>query len=115
MGQYAASLAIPANTLEGDKVHTEITLHEPFIIGYDVYFPPGCAGLCYVALVVNGKQFAPADGSADRYFHGEGSKTWYGKARLATGQTETEIKIIGYNIDDTYLHTPIISINTDQA
>jgi hypothetical protein len=115
MGQYAASLAIPANTLEGDKINTTILVHEPFIVGYEVFFPTGCAGLCYVAIKVGGKQFAPADGSADRYFHGEGSKTWYGKARLATGQTETEIKIIGYNIDDTYLHTPIISINTDQA
>jgi len=111
--QYTASLTIPVSTLEADKVNTVIQVHEPYLIGYEVYFPPGCAGLAYVALVIDGRQFAPADGSADRFFHGEGSKSWYGKFRLNTGRTETEVKIYGYNLDDTYPHTPIISLNTD--
>jgi len=115
MAQYAASLTIPASTLESNKVETTLVVHEPFISGYEVFFPPGCAGLAYVAIFVNGKQFAPADGSADRYFHGEGSKLWTGKIRLTPGATETIITVYGYNDDDTYSHTPIISINTDLA
>lgn len=113
MSQYAASLTIPSNTLEIDKISSMIIVHEAFLVGYEIFFPPGCAGLCYVALSVDGRQLAPADGSADRYFHGEGSKTWTGKYRLGTGLTEVYIKILGYNLDDTYPHTPIISINTD--
>ena len=112
--QYTASLTIPALTIESQRVIKQITVHEAFCVGYEVYFPPGCAGLCYVALFVDGKQFAPADGSADRYFHGEGPKSWYGKTRLATGKTEIIIEARGYNDDDTYPHTPIITIITDQ-
>lgn len=112
--QYSASLTIPANTLEVNKYHKQITIHEPLIIGYEVYFPPGCAGLCWIAISIDGHQFAPADGSADRYFHGEGSKLWTGEFRPAPGKTETIIDISGYNEDDTYPHTPIVSINTGQ-
>ena len=111
--QYSASLTVPASTTEANKVSTSIQVHEPFIIGYEVFFPPGCAGLCWVNIFINGRQFAPADGSADRYFHGEGSKLWTGKVRLNPGSTENLIKIYGYNDDDTYQHVPIISINTD--
>jgi hypothetical protein len=111
--QYAASLPIPASTLESNKVHATIVVHEPFIIGYEVYFPPGCAGLAYVNIFIDGRQFAPADGSADRYFHGEGSKTWFGKFHLSPGKSESIVIINGYNDDDTYLHTPIISLVTD--
>jgi hypothetical protein len=111
--QYAASLSIPASTLEINKVKSTITIHEEFITGYEVYFPPGCAGLCYVALFLDGKQFAPADGSADRYFHGEGSKTWSGRYHTSLGKTESRVEIRGYNDDDTYQHTPIVSLITE--
>jgi len=111
--QYAASLTILANTLQEARVNTSIQVHEPFLIGYEVFFPPGCAGLCYIALAIDGRQFAPSEGSADRFFHGEGSKLWTGKYRLGTGLTDVLVTILGYNLDDTYPHTPIISLNTD--
>jgi hypothetical protein len=110
--KYTAPLSIPANTPSTKPVTVSLTLHEPIITGYEIFFPPGCAALAGIALLAEGIQFAPAAGSSDMWFRKEGSISWFGQKRLIAGKTEIKISVLGYNDDDTYPHKPIIYIDT---
>jgi hypothetical protein len=113
MAKYAASLTIPSLTPIETPVNTSISIHEPFISGIEIYFPPGCAGLAWVAIYLNGKLLSPASGSGENYHHGEGPINWIGKIRAVAGESDSILEIRGYNEDDTYPHTPIIRIDTE--
>lgn len=113
MAKYSGSLTIPSLTPQSEPESITILIHEPFITGIEIYFPPGCAGLAWVAIFLNGKQLSPSPGSSENYHHGEGPINWIGKVRAVAGESDSTLEIKGYNDDDLYPHTPIIRIDTE--
>ena len=110
--KYAAKLTVPSLTVESAPVSVEIAIPENFLLGYEIFFPPGCAGLCGIRIFINAIQVAPARGSADLWFRGEGSITWVGRYRMGGGSPAgARVVIEGYNDDDTYPHTPLIRLD----
>lgn len=110
--KYNARLTVPSLTLETAPVSVDVIIPEKFLVGYEIFFPPGCAGLCGIRVFVNGNQVAPARGSSDLWFRGEGSITWVGRYRMAGGSPAgARVVIESYNDDDLYSHSPIIRLD----
>jgi hypothetical protein len=113
--KYSARLPIPALTPSTSPVSTSFIVKEKIMTSFEVYFPPGCAALPGIAILLNGLQIAPDPGSSDAWFRGEGSITWFGRRMLGEGGTNLVIKIVGYNDDDSYQHTPLVRLDTEEG
>ena len=115
--KYSATLTIPASTPNTSPVIKDFTIGEQFITGVDIFFPNGCAGLCWVQIVANGNVILPALGSPDTFFHGEGHIIYSGRYKLqdfpSSNPAGIKVSAVGYNDDDTYDHHPIINIDTE--
>lgn len=106
--KFVLELTIPANTEKDSPIFQKITLAKGIISGIQIYFPYGCAGLAGVQVYYNETQYFP-------YSRGEwyrGNKQMISDiASLEISEQPLELKIKGYNLDDTYEHTPIVYID----
>lgn len=116
-GEFEQTLTVPVLTFLPSYVSVNIKSRNEYLTAVEIFFPPGCAGLCYVALFCNGTQFMPDPMGSNEWYHGEGSITWFGSKRIAgsMGQSEYDIEVRAYNEDDSYVHHPIIRIDTGRG
>lgn len=114
--KYTLEITIPANTPEATPVVSTCQIIEPWLVGYEIYFPQGCAGLARVQIIIENELIAPRVGSGVPWFRGEGSIVWQGRYKIALGQPQGKIVTArGWNEDDTYPHTPLIRFDTSEV
>jgi len=107
MPVYTKALPIPKNTPPERPVTATIEVEEPIITSIDVYFPPGCAALARVQAFYGIRQIAPKPLGSD--FRGHGM-TVRCPMRWRAPEVPCRIMFKGWNLDDTYDHTPLLFI-----
>jgi len=105
---YNFTITVPANTSKDNPVKVEATLTKGVLAGGQIFFPPGCHGLCHVTINdVNG-QLYPAN--AEDNFHGDTFPVeLLGRYKLDTAPFK--LYIHAWNEDDTYQHTPQVALH----
>ena len=99
---YVFVLTIPASTLITAPVSTSLRIPEGEIQELRLDFPTGCAGLAHVRLLDLTKQIYPSN--LGGYYRGDGV-VFLIRDRYTLREAIQEVKLEGYNEDDTYDHT----------
>jgi hypothetical protein len=105
---YETSLTIPKNTPESAPVVDTIPVHPGVVKRVEVLFPDGCVGLVHVRILYYERQLWPAN--PDSSFKGDGDKIAFDEDLELTG-APFEFTVEGWNMDDTYQHTPIVRLS----
>ena len=106
---YTPAVTVPANTPKDAPVTYMLYVEEDYITSIDVYFPPGCCGLCRVQAYYGSEQLAPKPTGAD--FRGDNMLVRF-PMRWKVPEKPCPIRFVLWNLDDTYSHTPIILVST---
>jgi len=109
MPVYTAAVTVPASTPEDTPVVREFNIEEDYVTSIDVYFPPGCCGLCRARAYYGSEQIAPKPAGSD--FRGDGALV-KSPMRWRIPERPCPIRFELWNLDDTYEHTPILYIVT---
>ena len=104
---YAFDLPIPASTTKASPVKVEADLSPGIIHRVEVEFPAGCAGLVYVAIRRGIHQVWP--GNPDGAFRSDNFVIAWDE-HYADLEKPYLLDLVGWNLDDTYPHTPIVRI-----
>ncbi len=98
---YSLEVTTPANTTKAAPRRTTMRLTRGLIYFYELWLPPGSAGLCGVAVLHSGYQMFPAtDG---QFITGDNIHLPYDDLYMLEA-APYELTIITYNLDDTYEH-----------
>jgi len=106
---YTPAVTVPANTPKDAPVTYMLYVEEDYITSIDIYFPPGCCGLCRVQAYYGSEQLAPKPTGAD--FRGDNMLVRF-PMRWKVPEKPCPIRFVLWNLDDTYSHTPIILVST---
>ena len=102
---YSFDLEILANTLATAPKELEVNLTWGVITEVEIRFPPRCVGLAKVKILERRHQLWPTN--LDEWFYGDDETIkWDEYHELFV--MPSIFTLLGYNDDDTYLHTPII-------
>lgn len=104
---FQQGITIPINTAIGSPVTQDIVLSKGFLYQLEIVLPLGCAGLVGVAIFNGATQLYP--GTPATWFNGDNEHIRADcdfDVPVVTGVYKLTIK--GYNLDDSYPHTPII-------
>ena len=104
---YKLDINLPANTAILSATDTTMRLTKGRIKKVEVYFPWGCAGLVGIQVIRKTWQLAPL--TRGEWLKGNDlllSHTY----DYDLGVEPYDLVIKGYNIDDTYEHTPFVII-----
>ena len=104
---YCLVLPIPAKTLITAPARTSIRLPKGEIQELRIDFPTGCAGLAHVRLFDLGKQIYPSN--LGGYYRGDGV-VFLIRDRYPLVEYVQEVRLEGYNEDDTYSHTVTVGM-----
>lgn len=104
---YETRLTIPKNTPATAPVSTVLYVHPGVVTQVEVFFPPGCAALARIQIYLWEHQAWPSN--VDSYFTGDGTQIVFPED-LELVDPPFEFTIYGWNLDDTYSHTPIIRV-----
>jgi len=104
---YVYDFTLPANTPVTSPTLHRFTLPYGEVIGVRVYFPPGCAGLAYVRVLHDELQVWPSN--PEYWYHGDGIQIAFAESHNLS-EDLNYLKLEGWNLDDTYPHTPIIGL-----
>lgn len=104
---FAFDLPIPANTAKASPVEVQATLTHGIIHRVEIEFPAYCAGLAYVAIRRGIHQLWPLN--PDGAFRSDDYVIAWDEYQELLDEPY-EITLVGWNLDDTYPHTPIVRI-----
>jgi len=104
---YSLILTIPANTPLTAPVATRARVPRGVITEIRLDFPSGCAGFAYVRLFALDKQIYPSNLGA--YYRGDGIVYLISDHYPLTEYVQ-EVRLEGYNLDDTYPHTVTLGL-----
>ncbi len=104
---YKIELTVPANTAKVDFVSDTMKLTKGVIKVISVYFPWGCAGLVGIQIIRRTWPLMPL--TRGEWMTGNELLHSYNYNFNLTTQPY-ELIIRGYNLDDSYEHTPFIII-----
>lgn len=104
--QYNFPLEIPINTIRTDAKRVDTPLCPGTLKKVTIYFPWGCGGYVGVRILHHEHQLFPTN-EEEWYIGNEILIDFPCDYQLSQGWNE--FKVEGYNEDDTYRHTPIIS------
>lgn len=103
---FSQEVTVPANTLRNEYQTDTMVLTKGRVIRLAVFFPWGCAGLCYVRLIRRTWQVFPL--TRDVWLNGN-DRTFDFATSVELTSEPYELIIQSYNLDDTYAHKPVIS------
>jgi hypothetical protein len=108
---YFVSLPLPAITPVTSPVSLRLPIHAGILDYIEIEFPTRCAGLAHVWITRAAQQIAP--------FNPGGSYTGDGRIihvdlNLPITDDPYDIVIWGYNLDDTFMHTPTVQVNVKE-
>lgn len=104
--RYQVSLLIPASTLITTPVTESLLLPFGVLDEVEVYFPWGCAGLAHVRIIQDERQLYPT--SPGQWFAGNDILIEF-PCQYDLREAWNSFRVEGYNEDDFYSHTPVIS------
>jgi len=104
---YEERLTIPANTPEDNPTTKYLEISPGVIHRVQVVFPTGCVGLVHVQVWYEEHQLYPSNPGGS--FTGDGVLIEF-RDFFEITQKPYRLKLVGWNLDDTYQHTPIIRI-----
>ena len=99
---FQASITIPKNTLETSPTELTLKIAHGIITKFMVRPRAGHAGLAHLIILHHEHQIAPSTENMD--FHGDASPIDW-EEYYESYQPPYELKLKGWNEDDTYLHT----------
>lgn len=102
---YEQRVIIPKNTPEAGYVEEVLPVHPGILKQVEVIFPAGCVGLVHLQIFYWGHQLFPSN--PDSSFSGDDAHLVY-EEDLEITEVPLEFTIRGWNLDDTYQHTPIV-------
>jgi len=106
---FEQKITIPKNTPIASPATQDILLAKGFVTHGMVVLPPGCAGLVGIAIFDASTQLYPA--TAATWFTGDGERIEFDTDYdVPLVGTDYKLTIKGYNLDDTYSHTPIVRL-----
>lgn len=107
---YFLSLTIPPGTSREDEAWTSVLVPPGTITQVRILIPWGVAGLAGVRITANEVQVYPSNMQA--YYTGNDTHIVIND-RLHLTDDVTDIKVLGYNMDDSYDHTFYVGISLD--
>ena len=106
---YTASLTVPAGTAQNSPASVEISVNEWTVIGFHVYFPPGCAGTVHIAVYYGSEQIAPKPTGASIRGDGE-TVSWPEEWKCP--EKPCTLTFLGWSPSASYDHTVLIRVVT---
>jgi len=106
--QYQTTISTPANTAEGSKKETSITLEEGIITYLRVLLPYGSVGLLHIQIYYGEDQIAPKGAGS---YHGDGDSFEIVHFNYPLQASPYELTVKTWNDDDTYEHEVDILCN----
>jgi len=104
---FSQAITVPANTAVADYIATTMKLTKGVVTRISVFFPWGCANLCGVQAIRKTWQVFPLTRSEWL----AGNDRAYDFHTQIELQTEPfELIVYAYNLDDTYEHEPVVSV-----
>jgi len=102
---YELRLNIPKNIPADDPVSDVLPVHPGTLKRVEVVFPAGCVGLVHLRIFYWERQLFPSNPDSD--FSGDDAHLEFDEDLDLTG-APFEFRAEGWNLDDTYEHTPIV-------
>ena len=106
---YTTSLTVPAGTSTTSPANVEVKVNEWTIIRFDVFFPPGCAGLVHIAVYYGSEQIAPKPAGSSIRGDGE-TVSWPEEWRCP--EKPCPITFLGWSPSASYDHTVLLRVIT---
>lgn len=106
---YVVKITTPANTSKDKPKETIVTVYEQYIVKVDVYFPPGPSLLTGVSIWYGDTQIFPF--KEGEWVIGDNALI-SSPLELRLPEKPCKLRILTYNIDDTYEHTVVVYIHT---
>lgn len=106
--RYAASVTIPANTLEADPVEEVLEVCFGTIRQVFVLFPPGHAGLTSLQIFHQSRQIFPT--TPGESFTGDDTQYAFDE-QWPIFEVPHELLLRAWNLDDTYEHTIYVELS----
>jgi len=104
---YTKSLTVPANTPSTSPKEDTIVIKHPVVTRLGVLFPAGCHALVRVAIFYGKLQIWPH--KEGEWLQGDDVVIW-DEPFFELPEKETTLRLVGWNEDDGYAHTPIFYI-----
>ena len=104
---YEWAIAVPANTLAAAPVETVLELTAGVIVGLEVQFPAGCAGLAHCKILHWESQKWPTPPSTS--FASDGHAIVVPE-NYELSTPPYDLRVVAWNLDDTYAHTIYLRI-----
>lgn len=104
--RYDFGIEIVKNTGIATPVRVSTPLNKGRLVYGSVYFPWGCAGWAHIRILHYEHQLYPTN--LDAWFSGNEILIEF-ECAYDIEQGHTEFKVEGYNEDDFYPHTPVVS------
>jgi len=98
---------IPANTPSDEPLRYSIGVDKGIIDRIYLFFPWGCAALCYIRILRRNTSLAPH--TRERFYHGNDILIVIDVGYEIKNEPY-ELIAEAYNDDDTYPHTPVIRV-----
>lgn len=102
---YETRLTIPKNTPAAAPESAVMPVHPGLLKRVEIVFPAGCVGLVHLRIFYWEHQIYPSNPDSD--FSGDDAHLEFDEDMELTG-LPFEFRIEGWNLDDTYEHTPIV-------
>src|SRR5574341_393433 len=104
---YETRLTIPKNTPATSPQTAVIPVHPGIVKRLEIVFPAGCVGLVHLQVFYWEHQIWPSNPDAD--FSGDDAHLEF-EEDLEIVDLPFEFRVEGWNLDDTYEHTPIVRV-----
>lgn len=104
---YETRLTIPKNTPATAPVSATMQIHPGLVKQVEITFPPGPAGLAHVYVYYWEHQLWPSNPDSD--FAGDDVHLVFPED-IEIVDPPFEFTLYGYNLDDTFPHTPIFRV-----
>lgn len=104
---YTVHLTLPANTSKAEPVDEFLKVSPGTLKKIEIQFPPGCAGLVHVQ-IHHLERLSWPSGGADSFIGDTFPLIFEEDHKIL--EIPRHFLIRGWNLDDTYPHTPIIRL-----
>lgn len=109
---YYKEVTVPVNTPITEPYEFTLKVTIGMIDDILVFFPWGCAGLCYVRLIRSTWPIFPV--TRNEWLRGNNIGFRF-NPKYPISSDPPEIIIQAYNLDDTYVHHPIIGVSMNDT